>query len=371
MLKRNYISLNRVEIKRENLLSNFDFFVKETSKNIWPVLKSNAYGHGIKQVVEILKKKAFDYFVVDGYHEVLEIRKFTDRPILMIGAIIPDNFTNMKWNNLTIMVQDEISIKKLGELKKKVNIHLKINTGMNRQGIDISEIPKMVRLIKKYPKLVLEGVFSHLAGADEIDSQKNSDQLRVFEKAVDIISKNGIEIKFCHLSATAGALKIKSDKINAIRLGIGLYGINNLEKQDKYFKKFEELKPVLSFKSSLTTLRRINKEEKVSYNGIWESQKSTNIGVIPVGYNEGLDRRLSNIGWIKYRDNFYPIIGRICMNLAVVDLVNEKVKLFDEIEVISDNPNDKNSIRNMAVQCNTIPYDLLVKINNSIRKVIV
>jgi alanine racemase len=269
------------------------------------------------------------------------------------------------------MVGDKETIKTLGEYGKKVTVHLKVNTGMNRQGVDVDEIEKMVRLIKKYPKLELEGVFSHLAEADEVGSQKTDYQLKQFEKAIEIVRKNGIELKFCHLAATAGALKIKSDKVNAIRLGIGLYGINVLEKGDKYFKKMEKLRPVLSFKSVFTTLRRIKQGEKVSYSGTWQAYKDTNIGVIPVGYNEGLDRRLSNKGWVKYKNKFYPVVGRVCMNLAMVNLGNTKAKLFNEVEIISNNRKDKNSIENMASVCKTIPYDLLVKINSSIRRIIV
>lgn len=368
---RNYKPLNIVEINRENLLFNFDFFRKETKIDVWPVLKSNAYGHGIKQVTEILQNRDFAYLVVDGYHEVLEIRKVTKRPVLMIGPMRVENFSKIKWKNLAIMVQDEVSIKELARLNKKIKIHLKVNTGMNRQGIDINEVDKVIKLIEKFPKLILEGVFSHLASADEIGQEENIKQFKRFEEVLEIIEKQGIRLKYKHLAATAGAIKIQNDKVNAIRLGIGLYGINNLEKDDKYFEKLKSLKPVLSFKTVFTTLRRIKKGQRVSYNGIWKASSQTNIGIIPVGYNEGLDIRLNNLGWVKYKNSFYPIIGKICMNLAVVNLGEIKAKLFDEVEIISNNTEDKNSIRNMASICKTIPYDLLVGINSSIRRIIV
>ena len=132
-LKREYVSLNLVEINRNNLLFNFDFFKKEIGLEIWPVLKSNAYGHGIKEVTKILEERDFEYLVIDGYHEVLEIRKVTKRPVLMIGPMRLENFLNIKWKNLAIMVQDSKTIKFLGELNKKIKIHLKVNTGMNRE----------------------------------------------------------------------------------------------------------------------------------------------------------------------------------------------------------------------------------------------
>ncbi len=369
-LKRKYVSLNTIEIDRKNLLFNFDFFKKETGLEVWPVLKSNAYGHGIKQVTEILEGRDFGYLVVDGYHEVLEIRKVTKRPVLMIGPMRLENFSAIKWKNLAVMVGNEETIKGLGKLNKKVKLHLKVNTGMNRQGVDIDEVKKIIKLIKKYPKLELEGVFSHLAEADEVSSKKTNFQLKQFEKAIDIIESSGLKPKFCHLAASAGALKIKSSKVNAIRLGIGLYGINVLEKQDRCFKKMQNLRQVLNFKSCFTTLRRIKKGEKVSYGGTWQAKRDTNIGVIPVGYNEGLDRRLSNKGFVKYKNKFYPIVGRVCMNLAMVNLKNTKAKLFDRVEIISSNRKDKNSIENMARICETIPYEMLVNLNSSIRRAI-
>jgi alanine racemase len=349
--KREYISLNTVEISRKNLLFNFDFFKKETGLDIWPVLKSNAYGHGIKQVTRILEERDFEYLVVDGYHEVLEIRKITKRPILMIGEIRSENFSRINWKNVTMMVGDGLTIKELGKLNKRIRVHLKVNTGMNRQGIEVEEVEKTIKLIKKYPKLELEGVFSHLAG---IDDKK---QIKKFEEVLKQVSESGLKIKYAHLAATSGVGKIKNPKINAVRLGIGLYGLEN-----------EKLRPVLSFKSCFTTLRRIKSNEKVSYDGTWQAGKDTNIGVIPVGYNEGLDRRLSNKGWVKYKNKSYPIVGRVCMNMAMVNLGNTKAKLFDEVEIISNERKDKNSIENMAKQCGTISYDLLVKINTLVRR---
>lgn len=339
-----YESLNLVEISQKNLLNNYDFFKKVVgSGQVWPVLKSNAYGHGIKQVVEVLQERDFKYLVVDGYQEVLEIRKYSKRPILMIGAILPSNFSKIKWKNLAIMLQDKESIKELGKLNKKIKVHLKVNTGMNRQGVEIKDLRNIIYEIKKYKKLELEGVFSHLAGTS--DDEK---QIKKFEEVKKIVG----EVKYFHLGATNRVGDI-------IRLGIGLYGIG------------KGLKPVLRLKSKIIKIREIEKGEGVSYGGIFVASKKTNIGVIPVGYFEGLDRRLSSKGFVKYKDKFYPIAGRVCMNMVVVDFGKMKPKLWDEVEIISNNPKDKNSIEKIAKICETIPYDILVGIDGSIRRTIV
>ncbi|MDD4785327.1 MAG: alanine racemase [Candidatus Shapirobacteria bacterium] len=328
-----YDSLNLIEISKDNLLFNFDYFSK--FGRVWPVLKSNAYGHGIKQVVEILKERDFEYLVVDGYQEVLEIRKVTKRPVLMIGSILPSNFSKIKWKNLAIMVQDKESIRALGKLNKHIKIHLKVNTGMNRQGIDLDEMKKTIKLIKKYPKLEWEGMFSHLAGVDD------EKQIKKFEE----IKKITGEVKYFHLGATNGVGDI-------IRLGIGLYGIG------------KGLKPVLKLKSKIVKVRQIEKGEKVSYGGTFVTTKKTNIGVIPIGYFEGLDRRLSNKkGIVKYKNKFYQIAGRVCMNMVVVNFGKTKPKLYDEVELVG--------VEKMAKISETIPYDILVGINDSVRRTIV
>lgn len=347
--KKTYDVLNLIEINKESLLSNYDFFCN-LNKEVWPVLKGNAYGHGISQITRILLERDFEYFIVDGYHEVLEIRKITKRPVLMIGSILPSNFSKIKWKNLAIMVQDVLSVRQLGKLNKKIKIHLKINTGMNRQGIEIKDLKSIIYNLKKYPKLELEGIFSHLAGIDDIG------QMRKFEEVIKIVEEMAVNVKYFHLAATMGAFKIKNEKINVIRLGIGLYGIG------------KGLEPVLRLKSKITKVRQIEKGEAISYSGTFVAKRKTNIAVIPVGYCEFLDRRLSNKAFVKYKNKLYPIVGNICMNMAVVNLGKTKAKVGDEVEVISINPKDKNSIEKMAKMVKMIPYELLVKINSSIRR---
>lgn len=332
-MKKLYNSLNLIEISRGNLLFNFDYFSKK--RKVWPVLKSNAYGHGIGLATKILLDRDFEYFVVDGYQEVLEIRKVTKRPVLMIGSILPSNFSKIKWKNLAIMVQDKESIRALGKLNKHIKIHLKVNTGMNRQGIEMKDLRSMIYEIRKYKNLELEGVISHLAGADD------EKQIKKFKEVKKITG----EVKYFHLGATNGVGDI-------IRLGIGLYGIG------------KGLKPVLKLKSKIVKVRQIEKGEKVSYGGTFVATKKTNIGVIPIGYFEGLDRRLSNKkGIVKYKNKFYPIAGRVCMNMAVVNFGKVKPKLYDEVELVG--------VEKMAKIGETIPYDILVGINSSIRRTIV
>lgn len=369
----NFKTLNLIKISQKNILDNFDYFQSlNPDCQIWPVLKSNSYGHGLAQITKILKQRKFEYLIADSYYEALKIHSISPRQkVLLIGSTHPDNFQFLKLKNTTFCIQDFYSLQKLANLNKKVTIHLKINTGMNRQGIEINQIKKYLELISKNPNINLEGIFSHLADADNSDNKFTDFQNIQFNKVIRIFEKNNFKLKFIHLAATAGTNKINNPKINAIRLGIGLYGINPLNPKDKNYNKLQKLKPALSFQSTIIKTRILDKNNPVSYNLTYQAKTKINTAILPVGYNEGLNRELSNLGFIKYQNNFYQIIGRICMNLTIINLENKKAKLFDQVEIISNNPADKNSIQNIAKLANTIPYVILVNLHPSIRRIIV
>ncbi len=364
-----YQTFNRIEISHSNLLYNYDCLQKlKPESQIWPVLKSNAYGHGLKQVVSVLKERTFEYFIVDSYHEALKIWEVCKRKVLLIASIHPDNFINLNYQYLTLSVQDIFTLQRISSLNKNIRIHLKINTGMNRQGIEISQIPTIISILKNNPKIVLEGIYSHLADADNTDLSYSLFQKEKFNEAIKIIKENGFCPKYIHLAATASFPKMNNPQYNAVRLGIGLYGINPLDPKNSPYKS---LKPVLSFKSMIVKTRIVNQGDKISYNCAYTAPSKRNIALIPVGYYEGLDYRLGNKGFVKYKNKYYPIIGKICMNMSVVDFGQKTPKIYDEIEIISPNSKDKNSLLSQSRLCQTIPYELLVHLNESVRRVVV
>jgi alanine racemase len=365
-------TLNRIEIKANNILHNFDFFQQlHPNKSIWPVLKSNAYGHGIEQITKILSARKCEYLVVDSYFEALHIWQVNpQQKVLLIGSTLPKNYAAMKLNKLAITVYDKETIKTLGLLDKKIVIHLKVNTGMNRQGIKISELNSYIGLIRKYPKIILEGVFSHYADADAKNSQSAQQQHQRFMVVVNELKQLGIIPKYVHMSATAGSATFMDDNTNAIRLGIGLYGYNPLEPDHNAYEKLIGLKPALRFISKIVNIIEVKKGEFIGYGKTFVAPTDMIIGTVPVGYYDGLDRRLSNKGFMRYQNVPTPIIGRISMNLATVDLTDTNPELWDDIEVIGQSPHEKNSVQAMSDLSETIAYDILVGIGSSTRRVI-
>lgn len=365
-LERKISTLNRVEVISKNILHNFDFFQKENSHaKIFPVLKSNAYGHGLKQVTQILESRGVEYYVVDSYYEALQIKEISDTKVLMIGYTKPENYKYFKWKNLAVTVFDLESLKELGGLQKEINIHLFVNTGMNREGIAISDLPLYLTELKKYSALNMEGICTHLADADGEANDFTNKQVTEFKKAIKIIKDAGFNPKYKHIAATGGAYKTKDPEFNAIRLGIGLYGYNPAKIFD------EKLKPAVRVISTIVSIQKLKSGDKVSYNCTYTAEKDMKIGIVPVGYYECLDRRLSNKGFMKANDEFLAITGRVCMNLTCVNINGQDLKIGDEIIVISDEIHDKNSVDSIARLSDTISYEVLTRITSSIRRVII
>lgn len=365
-LERKIDTLNRVEVIAGNILHNFDFFQKENKHaKIFPVLKSNAYGHGLKQVVKILENRGVEYFIVDSYYEALQIKEVSNKKVLMIGYTKPENYKYFKWKNLAVSIFDMESLKTLGKLGQKINVHLFVNTGMNREGISIKDLPLYLAELKKYSALNMEGVCTHLADADNEEDDFTNQQIEKFKKALKIIKDADFNPKYKHISATGGSYKIKFPDFNAVRLGIGLYGYNPAKLFD------QKLKPAVRVISTVVSVQELKPGDKVSYNCTYMAGKDMKIAILPVGYYECLDRKLSNKGFFKVKDQFLPITGRVCMNLTCVDIVDLDLKIGDEVVVISEKTNDKNSVENMAQMIDTISYEVLTRINGSIRRIII
>jgi len=370
-LEKKLIPLNTIEIDRQAIVNNFSYIQKQyPDKLILPVLKANAYGHGLAQITSILKPYT-DTFMADSYFEALTIRKVCPKAkIILIGSINPQNLHLLDFRNVSLTLQDKPTLKVLLALAHPVSIHLKVNTGMNRQGINPANLTYYLKAIKN-SHISLDGLYSHLSDADNPDDSYSQTQQQILLDCFKQVKTFGFNPKYIHLSATAGIPKIVNRQINTIRLGIGLYGYNPLESKDSHFLALKPLTPALSFYSSIIQIHHLKKGDQVSYNRTFTASKDMTVGTISAGYFEAIDRRLSNAGFVKYKNKFLPIIGRVCMNLTVVDFKTTKPKLFDKVQVISSNPKDKNSIQNIAKICQTIPYDILVHLNQTIHRKIV
>lgn len=363
-----YHPLIEAFIYQKNLLHNLRFFQKKYPKHkIAPVLKSNAYGHGLVPIAKILDRQKIPFLVVDSLFEARTLRgEGIKSPILIIGytraADIGKN--NLKNVSFTITTRELLE-----ELSKTLNIpqklHLKIDTGMHRQGIPLEEIQKAKNKIQNNGNIVLEGVCSHLASADNLDPSYVLKQIGEWKKAVKILKKEFPRLKYFHLAATAGSFYSPKIPSNVIRLGLGLYGIDSSPFRDS------KLKPVLETRTIVSGIKNIKKGEYVGYGLTYRAPKDIKIAVIPAGYFEGTDRRLGNKGFYKIKGRDCPLVGRVSMNISLADVSHfPDAKTGGKVILISANPRDKNCAQKMAKTCETIPYEILVHVPQHLRRTV-
>lgn len=310
------------------------------------VVKANCYGLGIKCVKSILLGGA-NYLAVSSLEEALKIRKITNTRILVLEPIDIKYIDKAHQNNITLTIS---SLDYLEKIKDKCfTCHLKINTGMNRLGINNKEELNEVYKIIKNSNITIEGIYTHIyKSSDKVLTEK---QFKRFENITKDIDLNEFEIVHIPNSETITNYK-KKDYVNGCRMGIIMYGFsNNLN-----------LESVFTLKSRIIEIKHIKKDDTVGYDGNYKATKDELIGIIPIGYADGIIRK--NTGRYVYINNKqYKIVGNICMDMLFV-LIDENVKLNDEVLIIKDN----NHINEIANHLDTINYEVMCSISNRVNR---
>ncbi len=371
-LRKTFKNQNWVEISQSTILNNFDLFQSlHPEQGVIPVLKANAYGHGLEQIAEILKARTFPYIAVDGYFEALRIREVSPQPILVMGAIDPDNFKRMKCSTYTFVISDIQTVVALGALQKRVKVHIELETGMNRYGVKSKDLDALLSELKKYPKIQVEGVMSHLADADGPHETYTVQQVALFDAGVEVIRAAGFSPSIVHIGQSAGNIVAQSKYAQTFRLGLGLYGFNPFPAEHPKAPLLTTLRPALQIMSTITKVHELAPGESVSYGCTFTATRPTRIGVLPLGYYEGIPRALSNVGCgLSQKNEVLPIVGRICMNHLMVDITNTQVAFNDTVVVMSANPKDPNSVDQISSIHGIFNYLLLVQINENFKRII-
>jgi len=372
-LQRSYLTLNQVEVSRAALLNNFDVYQSlNPDQQVIPVLKSNAYGHGLEQVAEALKGRKFPYIAVDGHFEALQIREVSNQPILVMGAIHPDNFANIDCQCYTFVVHETETVRAIGTTGKKVKVHIELETGMNRHGVKLHDLAELLHELSHFPNLTVEGVMSHLADADGQIAAYTEKQVALFDRGVEQIQAAGHQPVLIHIGQSTGSLVARSKYANTFRLGLGLYGFSPFEPSDPRNSALARLTPALRVVSTVTKVLTLEPGESVSYGCTFTADRLSRIGVIPIGYYEGLPRALSNKGCVlSTHGEVLSITGRICMNHCMLDLTDSTVQAGEKVVVISNEPRDPNSVTRIAAEHGLFTYLLLVSINENLKRVLV
>ena len=339
-------NFKKLEISQKNLYGNLEKIKKiANNKKICVMVKANAYGHGINKICRLLENKV-DFFGVANINEALKIRAITNNKILIVGKTY--EFDLCIKNNISFAIDGARHLEKLiNFLNKKptnncINIHIKVNTGMNRLGVcDINEFKKLYYLCEEN-KINVEGVFTHFSTAD-CDSTFFLKQLKIFDNFINEIPKRNLPM--VHVGGSGVLTQIVNGvnfEFDMIRVGIALYG----------YCKGLKVKPVLKIKSNLIKVFTVEKGERVGYSNGFIATKQTKIGIVPLGYADGVYRKLKAGGLVKIKNKKYKIIGNVCMDMFFVDLTNSNINEGEEVVVFED-------AKKWAQILGTIPYEIL------------
>jgi alanine racemase len=376
MLK-NYVktlmnSLSWVEVNtaaiRHNILQVRSILPKNCK--IAAVIKSNAYGHGIIPLAAFLQKnKLAEYLAVANDLEALCLRTTKIRlPIIVLSYWDEKNLPALLKNKIELAVYSMSQIKTLTDyvetrhcLVSTLKIHLKIDTGMHRLGFCPAEIEWVMDMVRSVPQLEIQGIFSHFAAADE-DGAFTKKQLRKFNEVVAKVAERG-KLPLLHIANSAGMLFMKGQNFNLARAGIALYGLQPSAQKPQF-----HLKPALTWKTKVIQVKNIRRGEKISYSLTYEFKRDAHVAVLPVGYADGYDRKLSNCGEVLIRGKRYPVRGRVCMNLTMVE-VDDNVKEGDEVVLIGKQKDEEVTADELAQTIGTINYEVVTRISSEIERI--
>lgn len=376
--------LVNLEINKSNLEKNLKI-VRSINKNLICVIKDNAYGLGIENILPILLENKCDYFAVAYIEEAVKIQKLLENlklknqngkiKVMALNYVKPENVGDAIRNNIELTVFNFSQLldylKILDEFFENMTlkIHIKVNSGMNRLGFDKNEILELVKIVKKYNlnnksknRLEIISIFSHISDAE--NQAETEKQVEKYEKILKIFSQNNVRYKYSHLQASPLLFKYgKKYNYDFARIGMALYGMEPLSTD-------VGLLDVITVKSKIINIRNVKKNDKVSYGSKGIVKHDSKIGIVAIGYAHGLQKQIenSNKAYILVNGQKAKIIGEICMDMIFVDLTNiENVKMNDEVVIIGSQKNAENEIvekitlRQMARWAKTIQDDVLTK----------
>jgi alanine racemase len=329
------------------------------------VVKADAYGHGAVKITKTLLERGCDLFGVATVDEALELRESDiNLPIVILGGINEEEIDTVIKYNLTPVVYSLDLLKKLdtyaSKQNTKIRYHLKIDTGMNRLGIAPDKLDEYILDIKNLNSVIMEGAFTHLSCADS-DKSYTVDQIAIFRNCCEALKEMGLNPAYKHCANSAALQSYKDSHFNLVRPGIMIYGASAAD--DIY------LHPVMKLKSKIIQIKQVPKGSRISYGGTFVTKRPTRIAVLPIGYADGYSRHLSNNATVSIADRTAPVIGRVCMDLTIVDITDlNDINVDDEVVLFGD---EKISVDMLASCAGTISYELLSIVGKRVPRVYV
>jgi alanine racemase len=364
------------EINLDNIAHNVKEIQRLVGKRteIMAVVKADAYGHGVLETVSTLIENGTSRLAVSMLDEAIQLRKIgIDVPILVLSHTNPKRADELIKYQITQTIYSHDMAKILSDeaLRQgvKAKVHIKIDTGMTRVGFPPGySAVKAVMEIQKLPGIIIEGIFSHFATADEKDSSYTMHQIELFESIISELNRIGILIPIRHISNSAAILQYPEFSMELVRPGIILYGIYPSEEVRKVDADF---KPAMTLKTNIAMIKWVEAGTAISYGRKFTTGRKSLIATIPVGYADGYSKLLTGKGRVLVNGQFAPVVGSICMDQCMIDVteIDGDVKTGDEVVLLGKQGNREITAQELAGYIGTIPYEIICIIGKRVPRV--
>lgn len=372
------MSIAQIEISRESLLHNLrQLKTLHPAAKVGAVIKGNAYGHGQKEVSQILEKEV-DLFLLDDLDELRILRQTSQKPAMLLGYVPHEDVHEAIELVAALAFYDVERLPALQNAADRLNtiarVHLKIDAMLGRQGILLNDVPLVIEALKPNPSVKLEGVYAHFGNIeDTTDLSHAQAQIDVFESAVDRLREAGYDNLVRHMSSTSGAMvyEKQAKKNDLVRLGIGLYGLYPSDALARTFEELE-LKPVMRWTTRLAQIKTLGRGHPIGYGLTYFTSRETRVGIVPQGYSDGYDRGLSNVADVLVRGKRCPVLGRIAMNMFAIDLNGvPDAAPEDEVVLLGSQGDQRISAEEIGQRIGTINYEVVTRVSPLLKRVVV
>jgi alanine racemase len=341
---------------------------------VWAVLKADGYGHGAPAVARVLERAGADGFCVALVEEGVELREAgIAAPILVMSGHYGGALEEVVARGLVPVVHDAAQVEafarlaRAGAIPGPVDVHLKVDTGMARLGVTMSELPSLAARLASTPEVRVRGLMTHLACADAVDPAASEEQMRLFDEATELLARAGVKPEVRHAANSAAILRGQA-RLDAVRPGISLFGIAPRAGGEALSS---ELRPVMRVRTEIVELRDVAPGAAVGYGATWRAPRASRIATLPMGYADGLSRRLSNRGHVLVRGRRAPVVGAVSMDMAMIDVTDVPgAAVRDEVVVLGGQEGslgrDSIGADEIAAHADTIAWEVLTSVSRRV-----
>jgi len=361
-----------VEVDLDRLTENFTQIRQRVAPaKIMPILKANAYGHGLVEIAHHMQSLGADYLGVAVLEEGILLReKGVTAPILVLGGILGNQIIHFLKYDLTITASSIEKLCQVGELAGQLGmiakVHLKIDTGMERIGVHYYNAESILEMALKCKNVFIEGIFSHFANSESDDLSHARLQLERFNEVMEFYNRHHLPPPpLQHMSNSGAILQLPEANFNLVRPGILLYGVY----PSATIAHTVMVQPALSWKSRVVYFKVIKPGHPVGYGSTWESDHMIRAVTVPVGYGDGYFRNMSHNAQVILHNKKYPVIGNISMDQIVINIEWDSAYNNDEVILIGELGGQTITVEDLAAWAGTIPYEILTNINTRVPRV--